>query len=258
MHERRILSSRYCRTPANVPPEIDEIGVVMSDAVRTRRSRIALDRSPRVILKRLVLVTTLPVFAAASLFGCQSAQEKADATKVTMAATSESDTTQTILSDSVATAPSLSEQAIGSKTTTSAAPKPKATAPIDRDSATTAPSLREEANATVVTTTTAPKLDAPQTQLPASVVTAAKAAFEKNKCGMCHSVGEFAAAKEPTKKHDLSSVGIVHSAAWISGWLEKKESVDGKLHSVSFKGTDAERAALSQWLASLKSESQPK
>lgn len=86
---------------------------------------------------------------------------------------------------------------------------------------------------------------------------AAKAAFEKNKCGTCHFVGAFPTAKPATAKHDLGSVGIVRSSEWISGFLQKKEKLDGKFHIKTFAGTDAEREALSQWLAAQMAEPQP-
>lgn len=135
-------------------------------------------------------------------------------------------------------------------------------------------SLQEKASASNATVAAAPSAQPPEAVAPTGVVAAtsvatskpaptnsvisdrivlaAKAAFEKNKCGVCHSVGAVAAAKSPATKRDLSGVGLTRSNVWISDFLQKKIKADGKLHMKQFAGTDAELAALSDWLASQK------
>lgn len=109
-----------------------------------------------------------------------------------------------------------------------------------------------------------------------------KELFLGNKCNSCHMVsaqgiekrsaeaadeakGEKAenaeksddapAAEAKGKKYpDLSGVGLTRDAEWLGKYLMKLEAKDGKKHIKKFKGTDAELATLSGWLASLKDE----
>jgi len=97
----------------------------------------------------------------------------------------------------------------------------------------------------------------PVSALTEGIVTAAKAAFESNKCGTCHLVGAYPTVKPATAKNDLGSIGITRSSVWISNFLQKKEKVDGKFHMKTFAGTPAERDVLSQWLAAQKATPLP-
>lgn len=109
-----------------------------------------------------------------------------------------------------------------------------------------------------------------------------KELFLGNKCNSCHMVSaqgiekrsaeaadqakgekaenaekseEAPAAEAKAKKHpDLSGVGLKRDAEWLGKYLMKLEAKDGKKHIKKFKGTDAELATLTGWLASLKDE----
>lgn len=111
----------------------------------------------------------------------------------------------------------------------------------------------------------------------------AKAAEEKTpagqklfldyKCNSCHTVSALkiekrkqsgdeeeeaeATAQKTTKKKeppDLSGAGLERKAAWIEGWLLKKELIDGKKHRKKFRGTAEEAKTVSAWLATLKTK----
>lgn len=130
------------------------------------------------------------------------------------------------------------------------------------DATATATTNAEPAKAApaVVPTTAAEPTAKPAVPVPAiteGIVTAAKAAFESNKCGTCHFVGAFPAVKPATAKNDLGGIGITRSSVWISNFLQKKEKVDGKFHMKTFAGTPAERDVLAQWLAAQKAEPLP-
>jgi hypothetical protein len=101
-------------------------------------------------------------------------------------------------------------------------------------------------------------------------VPAGQKLFSKYHCESCHSMkalkiekkksaeeGEEAvpdttgSKKEPP---DLSGVGLKRDAAWIEGWLLKKELIDGKKHKKKFRGTEPETKTLASWLASQKTK----
>jgi cytochrome c2 len=96
--------------------------------------------------------------------------------------------------------------------------------------------------------------------------------FKKYKCIECHTVavagiGEKVAPGkteseedneeegEAIESPDLSKVGDKYDAKWISGYLRKKNSIEGRKHKKRFKGKKEERQVLSLWLESLKSDS---
>jgi len=95
--------------------------------------------------------------------------------------------------------------------------------------------------------------------------------FKKYKCNECHTVtvadiGEKVAGKtendedneeegEAIDPPDLSKVGDKYDAKWISGYLRKKNSIEGRKHKKRFKGKKEERQVLSLWLENLKSDS---
>ena len=54
------------------------------------------------------------------------------------------------------------------------------------------------------------------------------------------------------KPPDLSTVGSERTADWISKWITKQETLNGKKHSVEFKGKPEDLKTLSEWVASFK------
>jgi len=89
-----------------------------------------------------------------------------------------------------------------------------------------------------------------------------KAIFIANKCTSCHTIqaagvdvvkkeGEDEGEKDD-KAPDLSSVGTEHDAAWLIGYLTKKETLHDKKHMKKFKGADSDLKTLMDWLASQK------
>jgi hypothetical protein len=80
--------------------------------------------------------------------------------------------------------------------------------------------------------------------------------FIAQKCNMCHSIDalgiEATTKSEKMKASDLSKIGAAHDAAFLAKYLQKEEQVGGEAHKASWKGSDAELAQLTDWLASLK------
>jgi len=81
-----------------------------------------------------------------------------------------------------------------------------------------------------------------------------KAVFMAQKCNLCHSVETQGIDRtvKTSKAKDLSNAGAEHKGDWIQKWLKKEEMIDGKKHQKTFTGSDAELAALVQWVQSLK------
>ena len=81
-----------------------------------------------------------------------------------------------------------------------------------------------------------------------------KAVFAAQKCNLCHSVQAQGIDRtvKSSKAKDLSNAGAEHNADWLQKWLKKEEMIDGKKHQKTFTGSDAELAALVQWLQTLK------
>lgn len=85
-----------------------------------------------------------------------------------------------------------------------------------------------------------------------------KAIFKENKCTNCHTIKAQAVERTGTaenteaKPPDLSGVGLKHDAPWITKWLMKEETQNGKKHLKKFKGSDDDLQVLAKWLASLK------
>jgi mono/diheme cytochrome c family protein len=80
------------------------------------------------------------------------------------------------------------------------------------------------------------------------------AKIEKRKAATTEEGEETSATSTTTKKQppDLSGAGIKRDAAWIEGWLLRKELVDGKKHKKKFTGTPEEAKTVSAWLATMK------
>ena len=51
---------------------------------------------------------------------------------------------------------------------------------------------------------------------------------------------------------------MARKADWIALFLQKKEKIEGRVHTKKFRGTDAELQKLSGWLATLKDEAAAK
>ncbi len=97
-----------------------------------------------------------------------------------------------------------------------------------------------------------------------------KPVFTKYKCSSCHSIEAQAIVKkadaadkaEPAEKAggterkapDLSGVGVKRNAAWIEGYLLKKEAIETRKHTKKFRGTDAELKTVAGWLETMKDD----
>jgi hypothetical protein len=85
-----------------------------------------------------------------------------------------------------------------------------------------------------------------------------KTIFKDNKCTNCHTIKAQAVERTGTaenteaKPPDLSGVGTKHDAAWITKWLMKEETQNGKKHLKKFKGSDDDLQILAKWLSGLK------
>lgn len=97
---------------------------------------------------------------------------------------------------------------------------------------------------------------------PATKTADAKALFLEFKCNGCHAIqaagieAKKIAGEEPDPKDkppDLSNVGAKRDAAWMKKYLVKQEKLEGKLHKKKFRGTPEQLAALTDWLATMKS-----
>ncbi len=80
-----------------------------------------------------------------------------------------------------------------------------------------------------------------------------KKLFVEKKCNSCHSAEAVGLKKKPNQKPpDLSIVGAERSAEWLTKYLQKKESIEGRKHLVKFQGSDGELVSLTKWLETLK------
>ena len=81
-----------------------------------------------------------------------------------------------------------------------------------------------------------------------------KKAFLDNKCNMCHSVTAEGIEKKTagSKTPDLSGIGAKQNADFFVKFLKKEADMNGKKHSKSWTGKDADLQAIAKWLESLK------
>lgn len=81
-----------------------------------------------------------------------------------------------------------------------------------------------------------------------------KTVFLEQKCNLCHAIQSQAVERKvkSSKAPDLSNVGSERDAAWIERWLKKEELLHGKKHEKNYQGSDADRATVAAWLATLK------
>lgn len=80
--------------------------------------------------------------------------------------------------------------------------------------------------------------------------------FIESKCNNCHTVTSNEITSKKDDATDLSNSGSVGDAEVIKTYLLKESQINDKNHKVKFKGSEAELNALSDWLASLKIESE--
>jgi hypothetical protein len=88
---------------------------------------------------------------------------------------------------------------------------------------------------------------------------AGRKVFLDSKCTRCHEISsqDIASTRDPEESEgkepvDLSDVGSKHDAAWIQGFLEKREELDGHKHKKKFRGSEEELQALVSWLTTLR------
>ncbi|HEY7161159.1 MAG TPA: c-type cytochrome [Acidobacteriota bacterium] len=81
-----------------------------------------------------------------------------------------------------------------------------------------------------------------------------KKAFIDNKCNMCHAVSEQEIEKKTaaSKAPDLSGIGAKQNAEFFVKFLKKEVDMNGKKHSKSWAGKDADLQLIAKWLESLK------
>jgi cytochrome c5 len=79
-----------------------------------------------------------------------------------------------------------------------------------------------------------------------------KAIFLAQKCNLCHSVSaagiERQTKSEKVAGPDLTTATAKHDKAFLTKFIKKEEMIDGKKHGKDWKGTDAELAAVIDWL----------
>jgi CxxC motif-containing protein (DUF1111 family) len=83
-----------------------------------------------------------------------------------------------------------------------------------------------------------------------------KQIFMDSKCNNCHTVTSNEITSRKDDAVDLSNVGSVGDAQLISNYLLKEAKINEKDHKIKFKGSEAELNALSDWLSSLKTDSE--
>lgn len=77
-----------------------------------------------------------------------------------------------------------------------------------------------------------------------------KEIFTANKCGTCHSVESQGITKKG-KGPDLSQLSDTVKSDWIAKFLKKQETLKGKSHPLTFKGSDSDLKTVSAWIGSL-------
>jgi mono/diheme cytochrome c family protein len=81
-----------------------------------------------------------------------------------------------------------------------------------------------------------------------------KTIFVEKKCNTCHSVESQGIESKKKDGTDLSKTGDKYDAELLAKYITKTEKIDGKEHKTAMKGTEEEIKTVSEWLASLKSE----
>jgi cbb3-type cytochrome oxidase cytochrome c subunit len=76
--------------------------------------------------------------------------------------------------------------------------------------------------------------------------------IEKKKSATATEATAATPAAAPSKVPDLSAVGLEHDQAWMTKFLMKTETLHDKKHMKTWKGTEADLATLTAWLAEQK------
>lgn len=76
--------------------------------------------------------------------------------------------------------------------------------------------------------------------------------IEKKKSATATEATAATPAASPSKIPDLSAVGLERDQAWMTKFLLKTETLHDKKHMKTWKGTEAELATLTGWLAEQK------
>ncbi len=83
-----------------------------------------------------------------------------------------------------------------------------------------------------------------------------KQIFVDNKCSNCHTVISMEIISKKDDASDLSNSGSVGDAQLLKSYLLKEAKINDQEHKLKFKGSESELNALSEWLSSLKTESE--
>lgn len=83
-----------------------------------------------------------------------------------------------------------------------------------------------------------------------------KQIFTDSKCNNCHTITTLEITSKKDDATDLSNVGSLGEAKLFKSYLLKESKINDQEHKIKFKGSDAELDALTDWLSSLKSESE--
>lgn len=80
-----------------------------------------------------------------------------------------------------------------------------------------------------------------------------KAAFEANKCNLCHSIESqgIEAKKKSDKYPDLSKLAEVKDAELYIKYMKKEAKINDKNHPIPYKGTDEDLTKLVDWIIGL-------
>jgi hypothetical protein len=83
-----------------------------------------------------------------------------------------------------------------------------------------------------------------------------KQIFIDSKCNNCHAVTSNEITSKKDDAVDLSNASSAGDAQLIKSYLLKEAKINDKDHKVKFNDSEAELNSLSEWLASLKTESE--
>jgi cytochrome c551/c552 len=76
--------------------------------------------------------------------------------------------------------------------------------------------------------------------------------FVDNKCTMCHSVEVAEVTSKKNDAKDLSNLSADLTSDFLTKYLKKEESLEGKKHKTAFKGSDEELQQMVDWLLTFK------